>query len=416
MSSPERRPHPRPATLLLLLLSGAGAPLRAQVSGSQPLDFQANARLDLNYRETARLNEGGESSGTARAGADLSWVKRTTVSSLRAALRPYYESFREDDTLSTWGGSAALGYERRPAPTWSWSGRATLLVAPEQDVDVPQTSDTPDDPAVQALVPRNGYIATTFGGDVQMSLSESKSLSVGVSGAARRYDRFEVGQDATASTLVDERHAGLNISYRDAVTERVGWTARGETNWFLLDDEDPTTQDTRQQASVLTGLDVRLSERTVVGGELGVSGITTNSAGDSDVVPRLNLRWTMTGEALSWQASLLQRQGIFPGGDQSANGTSAACRAAWQAGPNSTLSFGVGYGVAEGAGAVDAAATRTTSRNLYSGWRYGRGPLVWLASVRIQRQRAEGAEALGSTLESSSFSIGAAWRLTEGRS
>jgi len=209
---------------------------------------------------------------------------------------------------------------------------------------------------------------------------------------------------------------GLSIGYQDAVTERVGWSARGETNWFLLDDEDPTTQDTRQQASVLVGMDVSLSERSAVGGELGVSGITTNAAGDSDVVPRLNLRWTLNGESLSWQASLLQRQGIFPGSDQSANATSVACRAAWKTGANSNLNFGAGYGVAEGAGAVDAASTRTTNRLFYSGWSYGRGPLTWSASVRIQRQRSEGANALGSTLESSSFSVGAAWRLTEGRS
>lgn len=415
MSSRDRAPGLSRPALFLVLVGAAGAPLRAQVSGSQPLDFQANARLDLSYRDTARLDEGGDSSGTARTSAELSWLKRTPVSSLRAALRPYYEEFRADDSLSTWGGSAALGYQRQPATTWSWSGRLTLLMAPEQDVEVPPTSDIPDDPQVQGLVPRNGYLATSFGGDVQMDLTETQELSVGVSGAARRYDRYEVDETGSVSELVDERNVGLRVAYRQAVSERVGWTGRVESSWFLLDDEDLTTEDTRQQAAVLAGVDVLLSERTRVGAELGISGITTN-AGDNDVVPRLNVRWSMTGEALSWQASLLQRQGIFPGGDQSANGTSAACRAAWKTGASSSLSFGAGYGVATGAGAEDVAATRTTIRTLTSSWSYGRGPLTWSAALSIHRQRAEGANAIGSTLESSSFSVGAAWRLTEGRS
>lgn len=415
MSCRDRAPGGRGPALLLVLLGAAGVPVGAQVDATQGLDFQAQARLDLNYRDTARLDEGGESSGTARTSADLAWLRRSPVSTLRAALRPYYEEFRADDSLSTWGGSAALGYEHRPSTTWSWSGRLTLLMAPEQDVQLPPTSDVPEDPAVQALVPRNGYVATTFGADTRIDLTPTQQLTVAVNGGARRYDRYEVDESGTTPALVDERSVGVTVAHRGAISERVGWTGRIESNWFLLDDDDPLSEDVRQQAAVLAGLDTRLTERTRLGAELGVSGITTN-AGDNDVVPRLNVRWTMTGEALSWQASLLQRQGIFPGGDQSANATSGACRAAWQTGPHSNLTFGAGYGVATGAGAADASATRTTVRTLISGWSYGRGALVWSAGVNIQRQRAEGAEAIGSTLESSSFSVGAAWRLTEGRS
>lgn len=415
MSCRDPTPGPRGPALLLVLLAVAGGPARAAVSGAQPLDFQASARLELNYRDSARLDEDGDSSATARAAADFAWLRRTPVSTLRAALRPYYEEFRADQSLSTWGGSAAIGYQRQPSSIRSWSARATLLMAPEQDVEAPPTSDTPEDPQVRALVPRNGYLSTTFGGDLQMDLTETSNLSMSLSGGARRYDRFEVGQDGSVSELVDEWTVGLGIAYRATVSERVGWTGRVESNWTLLDDEDLTTEDTRQQAAVLAGVETRLSERTRLGGELGVSGITTNSGG-SDVVPRLNLRWTLSGEVLSWQASLLQRQGIFPGGDDSANGTSAACRAAWKTGARSSLSFGAGYGVATGAGAADSAATRTTIRTLVSSWSYGRGPLTWSAALNIQRQRAEGASALGSTLESSSISVGAAWRLTEGRS
>ena len=51
MSCRDGAPGRRGPALLLVLLGAAGAPVGAQVDDTQGLDFQAQARLDLNYRE-----------------------------------------------------------------------------------------------------------------------------------------------------------------------------------------------------------------------------------------------------------------------------------------------------------------------------------------------------------------------------
>jgi hypothetical protein len=381
----------------------SGAP-----SGSQELSFGAGLSAQASYRQDLDLAPDGDPGTSTRLQGDMVWTLRTPTASMFASLNPYVEYFPEDSSRSTYGGTAGLGFEQRRGPIWSWGLRARVQAAPEQDVAPPQTSDTPDPPTVQPLVPRNGYIYGALDLNTSFEVSGRSSLSFSGFLSTRRYDVYQVQDDRTTTALVDRRQYGLGARWAVQTAPRNTWSLNFSANQNQMN--DPTREeglDEKPQASLNVGFSrvISLHQTFSV-----ASGMSTIDTGDGITVstPTLGLLWGYTHQSWNASATVQHSQGIFPSSNTAVNFTAVAGRWGWSRGRNSVGTH-IGYAVSSDAGEGDLAVTGTEGANLGGGYSRSSRRLTWGLNLFYNRQFSD-ADYAGD-LQSARVFASLGWRL-----
>jgi hypothetical protein len=402
-----------PVVLLPVAAVAAPGPEGAP-DAAHRLQFGAILNASANWRDQPTLDSGSGTAISGRTSASLTWSLRSETSRLLASLTPYFERFTGPDrSLSTYGGSAGLGYQRRVEQGRTWDIAGTIRAAPEQDLEVPVTSDEPGAPETHILVPRNGLIATSLHAGLQQETGDSSRVAISVSGSNDRYNEYVVDDAGGVRTgLTDNRTIGMNLDWSVQSSASQSWSmGAGGSHHSLQGSLNTPDAPARDQYEAHVGSTRQLAEHSNLAVSFGVSTIDTGSGGRKDYIPALSARWAVTRSRLTSDLAFFTNQGIFPGTGTSTNFYNLTGKMYFRSGARSRINAAAGYTLSKPAGG-GADADATHSRFIACGYSRSLRRLVWSVGASRSRQDA----GLGPDLETTVANVSLGWTLTGGRS